>query len=140
MEETPGYVLRISSDEYLLQLKEIKKYYPGIQRHWRKGTPILFAKKVKVDSFVGHGIVEKVEMLWEMTPEEEDYCRQNKWKQALTFMPLVMYENPLPLKETFLKDDKRKGMFLHGIKLTENQVAELLETAEDYANKASEEA
>lgn len=137
--ETTGYVLRISTDEYLQQLAEIKKYYPGIQRHWHKGTPILFAKKVKVDSFVGYGIVDKVEMLWEMTPEEEDYCRQNKWKQGITFKPLIMYEKPLPIRETFLKDDKRKGMFLHGIKLTENQVDAILDAAEEYANKAEEE-
>jgi len=125
-----GYVLRISSDYFLEQISEIKKYYSGIYRNWQRGTPILFAKKVKVDSFVGYGIVDKVEMLWEMTPEEEDYCRENKWRQALTFKPLVIFENPLPIKESILAGDKRKGMFLHGIKLTENQVAELLEQAE----------
>jgi hypothetical protein len=36
------------------------------------------------DSFVGYGIVDKVEMLWEMTPEEEDYSRGHGWKW-LTF-------------------------------------------------------
>ena len=45
-------------------------------RGWRRETPILLAKKTEAgDSFIGYGVVGKVEMLWELPPEEEAYCR-----------------------------------------------------------------
>ena len=76
MEENHGYILRISSDDWVDQVYELKKYYSGVMRSWKRETPILFAKKTDIgDSFIGYGIVEKAEFLWELTPEEEAYCR-----------------------------------------------------------------
>ena len=100
-------------------------------RNWRKGTTILFARKsTDGDSFLGYGIVEKVEMLWEMTPEEENYCIENKWKCALTLKPLVRFRDPLPIRETVMVDDRRRGSFLHGALLRMEQVEAILEAAE----------
>ncbi|MCW4049501.1 MAG: hypothetical protein NWE89_07160 [Candidatus Bathyarchaeota archaeon] len=133
IDDRPGYILRVSSDEWVEQIYELQKYYSGIMRNWKIGTPILLAKKTEVgDSFLGYGITDKVEMLWEMTPEEENYCRENKWKCALTFKPLIRFDKPLPIKATFLADDKRKGSFLHGAMLNEEQIDTILEAAEDY--------
>ena len=102
-------------------------------RNWKRGTPILLAKKTDVgDSFLGYGITDKVEMLWEMPPEEENYCRENNWRCALTLKPLIRFNRPYPIKETFLADDPRKGSFLHGALLVEGKVDEILEQAEDY--------
>lgn len=132
LEETPGYIMRISNDDWVTQVFELKKYYSRIIRKWRIGTPILFAKKTEVgDSFLGYGITDRVEMLWEMTPEEEKYCEENGWKCSITFNPLRRFKKPLPVKETFLSNDKRKGSFLHGALLTEEQIDTLLEQAEE---------
>jgi hypothetical protein len=48
VEETPGYILRVSHEDLVEQIFEIKKYYSGIIRNWRIGTPILLAKKTHV--------------------------------------------------------------------------------------------
>jgi len=132
-----GYILRIKNDEYRDQTFELKKYYTGMMRDYRRGQTILFMKKVKVDSFIGFGIIDRVEMLWEMTPEEENYCRENKWRVGITFNPLVRFEHPLPKKISILKDDPRKGYFLHGARLTDDQVDTILEQAEEYSPEGS---
>lgn len=129
MEEAPGYILRISTDDWLEQVSELKKYFTGVIRHWNKGTTILFAKKVDVDSFVGYGVVDTVQFLWEMTPEEEAYCRENGWKQALTFQPFHLFEKALPIKESPLKGDRRKGAFLHGAKISAPIVDDVIDKA-----------
>ena len=132
LEDNPGYILRVGSEEWVEQRFQLKKYYSGIMRNWRRGTPILFARKTEAgDSFLGYGVTDKVEMLWEMTPEEEDYCRENKWKCALTFQPLVRFAKPLPIRDTLLAGDRRKGSFLHGAMLPEEQVDAILEQAEE---------
>ena len=133
VEENHGYILRVSHDDWVDQIFELKKYYSGIIRNWRVGPPILLAKKNHVgDSFLGYGITDKVEMLWEMSAEEEHYCKENGWKVAITFKPIIKFENPVPIKMTPLKGDKRKGMFLHGVILTEDTVDTILEIAEEY--------
>ena len=48
MEENHGYILRISSDDWVDQVYELKKYYSGVMRSWKRETPILFAKKTDV--------------------------------------------------------------------------------------------
>lgn len=132
-EDNPGYVLRISRDSWLRQVYELKKYYPGITRRWKRGTIILLARKAEEgDSFIGYGVVGKVEMLWELPPEEEAYCRENNWKCALTFKALNGFEKPYPIKASLLAEDARKGAFLHGARLTEDQVDAILDAAEEY--------
>jgi len=37
-DDNPGYILRVSSDDWVEQVYEINKYYSGIMRHWRIGT------------------------------------------------------------------------------------------------------
>jgi hypothetical protein len=136
-EDNPGYVLRISTEEWLKQVFERGKYYSGVMRKWRRGTPILLAKKAGAsDCFVGYGVVDKVEMLWEMTPEEEEYSKGHSWRCSLTFRGLTRLETPYPIKESILKEDKRRGMLLHGAMLTEEQVDAILEAAEDYQDAA----
>ena len=123
----------MSHDDWVKQVFELKKYYSGIIRNWRVGTPILLAKKTHVgDSFLGYGITDKVEMLWEMSAEEEHYCKENGWKVAITFKPIIKFKSPVPIKMTPLKGDKRKGMFLHVVILTEDTVDTILEIAEEY--------
>jgi hypothetical protein len=132
-----GYILRISSDEWKKQVYTLRKYYSGVMRNWGRGTVILLAKKaLEGDSFIGYGIVKKVEMLWEMTPEEEIYCIENGWKCALNFRNLVEFIKPYPLKKSPLSGDTRKGSYLHGAKLEEKLVSTILLEAEAYQKEA----
>ena len=120
-EENYGYILRISRDEWEKQVFEIKKYYTAVRRKWHRGTNILLARKTEVgDSFIGYGVVGKVEHLGELSPEEEAYCQENNWKVVITFKGL-----------TFLAGDPRKGSFLHGARLSEQQTDDILEAAEE---------
>jgi len=132
-----GYILRLSTEDWRDQVYELKKYYSGVMRGWKRETPILLAMKTDAgDSFIGYGVVGKVEHLWELSPEEEAYCRENKWKCALTFKALNRFERPYPIKESLLSEDPRKGSFLHAARLTEDQVDALLDAAEEYQEKA----
>jgi len=132
-----GYILRLSTEDWRDQVYELKKYYSGVMRGWKRETPILLAMKTDAgDSFIGYGVVGKVEHLWELSPEEEAYCRENNWKCALTFKALNRFERPYPIKESLLSDDPRKGSFLHAARLTEDQVDALLDAAEEYQEKA----
>lgn len=131
-EEVGGYILRISRDDWVRQVFEKRKYYPGIMRRWSRGTTILLARKTeKGDSFIGYGIIGRIDMPWELPEEELEYIRSHGWKCVLVFKNLMRFEKPLPLKETFLRDDRRKGKFLHGVPLTVEQVDSILEAAED---------
>jgi hypothetical protein len=128
---TDGYVLRISHEDLVNQVFSLEKYYSGVIRDFKRGTPLLFAAKSESgDSFVGYGVVDKIEYLWEMTPEEETYAKEHGWKIALTLRGATRFKNPLLIKNSLLKDDKRKGAYLHGAKLTENTIDALLEQAE----------
>lgn len=135
---TDGYVLRISREELAKQVFNIGKYYTGLLRDYKRGTPVIFAKaesvdgkKKTVDCLIGYGVVDKVEMLWEMSPEEEDYCRGHGWRVGLTLKGGIRFRKPLPMKESALKTDKRRGAFLHGAKFSEETIEALLEQAEE---------
>jgi hypothetical protein len=134
---TDGYVLRIAHEDLVNQVFSLGKYYSGIQRNFIRGTPLLFAAKSKDgDSIVGYGVVDKVEYLWEMTPEEEEYAKEYNWKIGLTLMGATRFRTPLLIKNSLLKDDKRKGAYLHGAKFSEDTINALLEQAEEIQETA----
>jgi hypothetical protein len=136
-DQANGYILRISNETLVNQVFSLGKYYSGIQRNFIRGTPLLFAAKTDDgDSLVGYGVVDKIEYLWEMTPEEETYAREHNWKIALTLRGATRFRTPLLIKNSLLKDDKRKGAYLHGAKLTENTIDALLEQAEEIQEAA----
>jgi hypothetical protein len=129
---TDGYVLRIAHEDLVNQVFSLGKYYSGIQRNFIRGTPLLFAAKTEDgDSIVGYGVIDNVEHLWEMTPADEEYAKEHGWKIALTLRAATRFKIPLLIKNSLLKDDKRKGAFLHGAKLTEETIDGLLEQAEE---------
>ena len=127
---TDGYVLMISHEDLVNQVFSLGKYYSGVIRDFKRGTPLLFvAKSEGGDSLVGYGVVDKIEYLWEMTPEEEAYAREHNWKIALTLRGATKFGTPLLIKNSLLKDDKRRGAYLHGAKLSEDTIDALLEQA-----------
>jgi hypothetical protein len=128
---TDGYVLRISHEDLVNQVFSLGKYYSGVIRDFKRGTPLLFAAKSEGgDSLVGYGVIDNVENLWEMLPADEDYAKEHGWKIALTLRGATRFKTPLLIKNSLLKDDKRRGAFLHGAKLSEETIDALLEQAE----------
>ena len=83
------------------------------------------------DSFVGYGVVEKIEMLWGMPPRKEDYSRVRGWKCGLTFRGPMRFAKPYLNGKSSLSIDSRRGAFLNSAKLAEEQVYSILEAAED---------
>jgi len=129
---TDGYVLRFVNEDLENQAFTLSKYYSGIIRNWVRGIPLLFAMKSgEGDSLVGYAVVDKIENLWEMPPEEETYAREHGWKIALTLRGATRFKTPLLIKNSALGSDSRRGAFLHGAKLTEHQIGTLLDQAKE---------
>ena len=63
---------------------------------------------------------------------DREYCRDNNWRCALSFKTLRKFSDPYPIQESIFAEDPRKGSFLHGARLTEEQVDTILEAADDY--------
>ena len=126
-----GYILRISRDEWVKQVFDLKKYYVGVRGRWEPGLTIFFARKAeRGDSFLGYGLIESVQELEELSDEERNECEKWGWKHALNFKILVKFEPPLPIKETLIKDTGLWGSRLHGYRLTSEQVRSILSKAE----------
>lgn len=125
-----NFILRITKEEWLKRVFKIKKYYPGVPRHWERGGIIFFARKSEVgDSLIGYGIIEDFVKRDNLSVSERLECELMNWRGAILFKEIYKFEPPIPIKETFLANLKAKGKYLHGLKLTESQVAELLEIA-----------
>jgi len=126
-----GYILRISRDEWVKQVFDLKKYYVGVRGRWEPGLTIFFARKAeKGDSFLGYGLIENVQELEELSEEERSECEECGWKHALNFKNVVKFEPPLPIKETVIKDVGLWGSRLHGYRLNTAQVQSILSKAE----------
>ncbi|MBE0511627.1 hypothetical protein IBX38_01085 [Candidatus Bathyarchaeota archaeon] len=130
-----GYILRISRDEWVKQVFDLKKYYVGVRRRWEPGLTIFFARKAeKGDSFLGFGLIENVQGLEELSEEERSECEKWGWKHALNFKNVLKFEPPLPIKETLIKEVGLRGSRLHGYRLTSEQVRSILSKAEKMCN------
>ncbi len=126
-----GYILRVSKNEWIDQMFRLSKYYTGLIRAYTRGQVILFLGKVDKlgDCFIGYGVIDKVEMLWEMPPEEEDYARGHGWKVGLTFRGLTRLDPPVSREATSLNRaaDPRTGAFIHGARIAQETVDAVLD-------------
>ncbi len=130
-----GYILRITRDEWVKQVFDIKKYYVKVRGRWEPGLTIFFARKAeKGDSFLGYGVIGSIQELGELSEEEKSECEKWGWKRALNFKSVVRFEPPLPIKETVIKDVGLWGSRLHGYRLTSAQVQSILSKAEQTCN------
>lgn len=126
-----GYILRITKDEWVKQVFDLKRYYAGVRRRWEPRLTILFARKAeKGDSFLGYGIIENVLKTEELSEEERTECKKYGWNRAINFKDTVKFDPPLPIKETVIKDVGVRGSRLHGFRLTSAQVQSILSKAE----------
>lgn len=127
-----GYILRITRGEWLRQVFELKKYYPGVRRAWTPGLTVLLARKMEAgDSFVGYGTIGDFVKLENLSEDERSMCRRMGWRGAIIFENLFKFDPPLPIKETILRYSKAKGKYLHGFSLLSEEVDSILNRAEE---------
>lgn len=123
------HILRISRDEWVKQVFEVKKYYTAMRRvkGWEIGSMVIFLKKVeKADSLIGYGVIEGIETLDDMSEDEKAMCQKHGWKVAIRFSDLEKFEPPKPLKETTIGEWDVKGRLLHGRTLSDEEIKLIL--------------
>jgi hypothetical protein len=131
MVKPDGYILRISTEEWVNQVFDLAIYYTSTSRKWNSGQTILFVHKTNVgDAVIGYGEVGNIYALDDLAEEEKCKCEKWGWKRAIEFKYVVRFEKPLVVKETFLKDLKLRGKFLHGFPLNKQQLDLIIDQAE----------
>ncbi len=130
-ETVAGYILRITRKEWVEQVFERTKYYVGIKRKWSPSQTIFFVHKtMRGDAFIGYGVVNNFQSFEELSDEEKAECEKWNWNGALDFIYVVKFKEPLLIKETFLKNSRLRGKYLHGLALTREQIDSILSVAE----------
>ena len=131
MPDAEGYILRIATKKWLNHVFDMAIYYTSVRRKWEKGQMIIFVHKtIFGDSFVGYGEIGNVYSAKELSEEERQYCEKHGWKKAIEFRYVIPFENPLPIKDTFLKESKLRGKILHGFPLNKRQINSIINKAE----------
>jgi len=129
--EVAGYILRIATKQWVEQVFDLAIYYTSISRRWNPGQTILFLHKTTVgDAFVGYGIIKRLYEKDELSEEDKRECDRYGWRKAIEFTYVVQFEKPLSIRETFLKGSKLRGRYLHGLKLTSEQLGLIISQAE----------
>ncbi len=132
MAEAAGYLLRIATEKWVNQVFGMAVYYTGVRRRWKPSQTVAFVHKTGVgDAIIGYGVVEKVYKKNELSEEEQRECDRYGWKKAIEFKYVMEFKNPLPVKDTFLKDSKLRGKYFHGLKLTREQLDSIISQGED---------
>lgn len=130
MVEADGYILRIATEKWVNQVFGMTIYYTSLRRRWKPGQTIVFLHKTSIgDSIIGYGIIGKICGKDELSEEEIRECEKYGWKKAIEFK-YVKSVDPLPIKETFLKNSKLRGRYFHGLKLDEEQLNSIISQAE----------
>lgn len=127
-ENHSGCILRITKEEWLQQVFDLRMYYTGLRGvRWKPDLTVLFARKSDMgDSFIGYGIIQSVKKVDELTENEKLECQKFGWRWRLDFSKMWKFEPPLPLKNTPLADVTKKGKFLHGHYLSEAEIRAIL--------------
>jgi len=127
--EIAGYVLRIMSDYWVDHVFNMAIYYTNLRRRWKPDQTIIFIHRTNAgDAIVGYGVIENVCEQNELS--EEERLGSEEWKEAIVFKYVVRFEKPLPVKETFLKEPKFRGRYVHGLPLSKEQLDSILKLAE----------
>jgi len=131
MGEADGYILRIATKEWTDKVFDSAIYYTSFRRKWRVGQTIIFIHKTDIgDAFVGYGMIGNVYDKNELSEEEQRECEKWGWRKALEFKYIIKFDKPLAIKETFLKNLKLSGRYLHGLSLKKEELSAILTQAE----------
>jgi hypothetical protein len=137
MVKADGYILRISTKEWVDQVFDLAIYYTSTSRKWKTGQRIIFVHKTNVgDAIIGYGEIGNIYTLDELSEEERRECEKWGWKKAIEFKYIIRFDKPLPIKETFLKDLKLRGRFLHCFQLNKEQINSVISKAEQLQPQA----
>jgi len=128
--EADGYILRITKEKWVDQVFDLAIYYTSARRKWKAGQIIIFIHKTSIgDAVRGYGVIEKVYERDELPERERRECEKHGWKKAIEFK-YVKKTDPLPIKETILKDLKLHGKYLHSLPLNKEQLSAITGQAE----------
>jgi len=131
MVEADGYILRIATEKWVDQVFNLAIYYTGARRKWKVGQTIIFTHKTSIgDAVIGYGVIGNVYERDALSAEERRECEKWGWKKAIEFKYIIKFEKPLPVKETFLKDLKLRGKYLHSLPLNKEQMDSIISRAE----------
>jgi hypothetical protein len=131
MSEAAGYILRIASERWVDRVFEMAIYFTSVRRNWKSGQTVLFLHRTQAgDAFVGYGIIAKTCGIDDLSEEERRDCKESGWKSALEFQYVKRFDDPLLLKETFLKDTRLRGRYFHGLGLSRNQLHLIMKAVE----------
>jgi len=129
MGEIAGYVLRIASDRWVDHVFTMALYHTGLRRRWKQGQTVIFIHKTEVgDAVVGYGVIDRVCEQNELSEEEK--LEGEAWGKAIVFNYVIRFEKPLPVRETFMKEQKYRGRYAHGLQLSKEQLDSVLNQAE----------
>ena len=127
--EIAGYILRIMPDYWVDHVFNMAIYFTNLRRSWKPNQTIIFIHRTNVgDAIVGYGIIENVCEQDELSEEEK--LGNEEWKEAIVFKYVVRFEKPLPVKQTFLKEPKFRGRYVHGLPLGKGKLDSILKQAE----------
>jgi len=128
--EVEGYVLRITTKKWVNQVFGLAIYYTSLRRRWKPGQTVVFVHKTRDgDSIIGYGVIENAYEKSELSDDEIRECEKYGWKKAIVFK-YVKPVKALPIKETFMKELRFRGKYLHGLKLDEEQMNSIISQAE----------
>lgn len=137
MVDIGGYILRIATKEWVDQVFNLAIYYTSSRRNWKMGQCIIFVHKTKIgDAFVGYGEIGNIYASDELSEDERRECEKWGWKKAIEFKYVIRFDKPLPIKETFLKNLKLRGRFLHCFPLNKEQLSSIISKAERLQSQA----
>ena len=123
-----GSILRIATNELVDLVFEMAIYYTNMNRKWSSGHMIVFVHKTKLgDAFVGYGSIERALEKDALSQEEQTECFRGGWKRAIEFRYVKRFAKPLLIKDTFFKTSKLRGRYFHGLRLSEQQLEDLLQ-------------
>jgi hypothetical protein len=95
------------------------------------GQTVIFVHKTeRGDAFIGYGEIGNIYAAEELSEAERHSCEKCGWKRAIEFKYVVKFEEPLPVRETFLKNLKVKGKTLHCFPLSEENLSQIISQAE----------
>ncbi|MEM3536578.1 MAG: hypothetical protein QXF44_02255 [Candidatus Bathyarchaeia archaeon] len=131
MVEPKGYILRIATKEWVNQVFDSAVYYTGARRKMSKGQIVIFVHKTEFgDAVIGYGEIGELYALEELSEEEKHACEKWGWKKAIEFKYVIRFEEPLPIRETALRNLKVKGKTLHCFPLSEEILNQIINQAE----------
>jgi hypothetical protein len=131
MVEADGYILRIVSKEWVDQVFNFAIYYTSTRRKWKTGQTIIFVHKTNIgDAIIGYAEIGSIYASNELSEEERCECEKWGWKKAIEFKYVIRFDKPLLIKETFLKDLRLRGRFLHCFPLNKEQLSSIISKAE----------